>query len=110
MTHESGSEPGRFIEITIVLEREGSQWVSRCPELGTASCGDSMDEARENIREAVEVHLDALTHLGTLEHVLREKGLTLRTLEEGGQPLFSHLVLDIDPRIESFATRTLVQA
>ena len=34
-------------------EREGDGYVSLCPELDIASQGDTIEEARENLREAI---------------------------------------------------------
>ena len=39
-------------------------WCSSCPELGTATCGDTEGEAIRNIKEAIEVQLDAMRELG----------------------------------------------
>ena len=47
------------LPFTAVLEREGSGFVSLCPELDIASQGDSMDEAMANLKEAVEGFLEA---------------------------------------------------
>lgn len=40
-------------QITVVIDREGDGYVSLCPELDIASQGDSVDEARENLQEAI---------------------------------------------------------
>lgn len=45
--------------LTAVIEREGDGYVSLCPELDIASQGDSVDEARANLLEAVEGFLEA---------------------------------------------------
>jgi predicted RNase H-like HicB family nuclease len=42
-------------QITVIIEREGDGYVSLCPELDIASQGDSVEEARENLREAIEL-------------------------------------------------------
>ncbi len=43
---------------TAIIEREGSGYVSLCPELDIASQGDTIEEARENLREALELFLE----------------------------------------------------
>lgn len=43
---------------TAVVWKETEGYVSKCPELGVASCGDSFDEAVANLREAVELYLE----------------------------------------------------
>lgn len=42
-------------QLTAIIEREGSGYVALCPELDIASQGDSIEEARANLREAVEL-------------------------------------------------------
>lgn len=44
--------------LTAIIEREGSGYVALCPELDIASQGDSIEQARENLREAVELFLE----------------------------------------------------
>lgn len=43
---------------TAVIEREGDGYVALCPELDVASQGNSVDEARANLVEAVELFLE----------------------------------------------------
>lgn len=45
-------------QMTAIIEREGSGYVSFCPELDIASQGDSVHEARENLREALELFFE----------------------------------------------------
>lgn len=40
-------------QMTAIIEREGSDYVSFCPELDIANQGDTIQEARENLREAL---------------------------------------------------------
>jgi predicted RNase H-like HicB family nuclease len=44
--------------ITAIIEREGDGYVSLCPELDIASQGDTVEEARDNLREAVELFFE----------------------------------------------------
>jgi predicted RNase H-like HicB family nuclease len=41
-----------------IIEREGDGYVSLCPELDVASQGDTIEEARNNLAEAVELFLE----------------------------------------------------
>lgn len=41
-------------KLTAVIEREGDVYVALCPELDIASQGDTVDEARANLVEALE--------------------------------------------------------
>jgi predicted RNase H-like HicB family nuclease len=44
--------------LTAIIEREDKGFVALCPELDVASQGDSIEEARNNLREAVELFLE----------------------------------------------------
>ena len=43
---------------TAVIEREGDGYVSLCPEFDIASQGDSVEEAKANLTEAIELFLE----------------------------------------------------
>ena len=40
-------------KLTAIIEREGDGFVALCPELDVASQGDTIDEARKNLQEAL---------------------------------------------------------
>ena len=48
-------------------EKEG--YVSKCPELGVASAGDSVEEALQNLQEAVELYIENARELGMLSEI-----------------------------------------
>lgn len=43
---------------TAVIEREDDGYVSLCPELDVASQGDTIEEARKNLAEAIGLFLE----------------------------------------------------
>jgi predicted RNase H-like HicB family nuclease len=43
---------------TAIVEREGDGYVSLCPELDIASQGDTVEEARDNLKEALELFFE----------------------------------------------------
>ena len=45
-------------EITAIIEREGDGYVALCPELDIAGQGDTVESARRNLIEAVELFLE----------------------------------------------------
>lgn len=45
-------------KLTAIIEREGNGYVSLCPELDIASQGDSIEEARKNLQEALELFFE----------------------------------------------------
>lgn len=45
-------------QLTAIIEREGDGFVSLCPELDIASQGNSVENARDNLREAIELFIE----------------------------------------------------
>jgi len=45
-------------ELTAIMEREGEGYVSLCPEVDIASQGDTIEAARKNLQEAVELFFE----------------------------------------------------
>jgi predicted RNase H-like HicB family nuclease len=45
-------------QLTAIIEREDDSYVSLCPELDIASQGDTIEEARKNLREALELFFE----------------------------------------------------
>ncbi len=48
----------KVLQLTAVIEREGAGYVSTCQELDIVSQGDTVEEARVNLVEAVEGFLE----------------------------------------------------
>jgi len=46
------------MKLTAIIEREGDGYVSLCPELDIASQGDRVEQARDNLREALELFFE----------------------------------------------------
>ena len=46
------------MKFTAIIEREGDGYVSLCPELEIASQGESIEQARDNLREALELFFE----------------------------------------------------
>jgi len=66
----------RIYEYMAVVWKEEEGYVSKCPELGVASCGDSFDEAVKNLKEAVDLYLENAKELGIFADV--EESLTAK--------------------------------
>ena len=43
---------------TAIIEREGNGYVALCPELDIASQGDTIEGARDNLQEALELFFE----------------------------------------------------
>lgn len=46
-------------QLTAIIEREGDMYVALCPEFDIASQGESIETARTNLKEAVELFLES---------------------------------------------------
>lgn len=46
-------------QLTAIIEREGDGYVALCPELDIASQGDSIEGAKNNLQEAVQLFFEA---------------------------------------------------
>ena len=46
------------MKLTAIIQREGDGYVSLCPELDIASQGNSVEEAKNNLQEALELFFE----------------------------------------------------
>jgi predicted RNase H-like HicB family nuclease len=46
------------MKLTAIIEKEGIGYVSLCPELDIASQGDTVEFARDNLKEALELFFE----------------------------------------------------
>ncbi len=44
--------------LTAIIHKEEDMYVANCPEIGTVSQGQTIEEAVENLREATELYLE----------------------------------------------------
>ena len=47
------------MKLTAIIEREGDGYVALCPELDIASQGNSVEESRDNLKEALELFFES---------------------------------------------------
>jgi len=45
-------------QLTAIIEKENDGYVSLCPEVDVASQGETVDEARANLKEALELFFE----------------------------------------------------
>ena len=62
------------INITIEIWQKGKWYVARCPELDFISQGQSPDEAKRNLQEVIQIQIEEMESLGTLEDYFQECG------------------------------------
>jgi len=70
-------------QFTALIEREGTGYVALCPELDVASQGNTIEEARSNVVEALELFLEAADPR-EIEERLRSEVLVTRVEVEVG--------------------------
>lgn len=59
-------------DFDMVVFREGEAYVAYCPELDLSSCGQNIDQARENLKTAVRLFVEEAEKMGTLDRILQE--------------------------------------
>ena len=63
-----------ILKLTEELWKEGNMYVSYCPELDIASCGESIEQAKKNLKEVISINLEEAQKMGTFEKLLEEAG------------------------------------
>jgi len=64
-----------LLGISVKEETEGGYSVV-CTDLDIASQGETVEEAKKNIREAVELYIESAEDLGIIDEVLEKVGVT----------------------------------
>jgi len=62
--------------LTAIIEREDDGYVSSCPEFDIASQGTSIEQARDNLKEAIELFLESASEQEILERLHNEVLIT----------------------------------
>lgn len=65
-----------------IIKKEKGSYVIFCPGFGVYSQGETIEEAKANLTEAVELYLESAKELGILEEVLEEAGVESEDLKE----------------------------
>jgi predicted RNase H-like HicB family nuclease len=61
----------------LAADTEAGGYVAYSPSFGVMSQGETLDEARENLVEAVHLFLESCYERGTLDQALKELGFTV---------------------------------
>lgn len=62
------------IGFTVRIFKEGETFVAHVPELNVSSCGDTAEEARRMIGEAMTLFIETAKDAGTLDEILTGAG------------------------------------
>lgn len=63
-------------KLTAIIEREDDMYVALCPELDIASQGNSIESARDNLQEAIELFFETASPEETKERLHGEIFIT----------------------------------
>jgi len=62
--------------LTAVIDREGDGFVAQCPEVDVASQGDTIEQARTNLQEALELFFETASEAEIAERLHGEVYVT----------------------------------
>jgi len=76
MAEKSSSEFKKVVlKVPYIVKRETGGFVVECVDLNIVTQGDTLKEARKNIREAIELHFKSAFELGMLDDELEKLGI-----------------------------------
>lgn len=61
-------------KLSVVFFKENGKFVAYCPALDLSSCGNTFEQAKDRIAEAVDIFLQETIKMGTLEDILQDCG------------------------------------
>ena len=64
------------LSVRIEVFKESDVYVAVSPELNVSSFGETIEDARMSVKEAIEAFLEECEVMGTLEEVLEESGFS----------------------------------
>jgi len=80
-------------KLTAIIEKKGNGYVALCPELDIASQGDTVEQARDNLKEVLELFYETASKdeiesrlldeikIGTLQSIIRQSSIPRTELE-----------------------------
>ena len=66
----------QYIIVTHIIKKENDQYVATCPEFDVSSFGETVEEANDNLREAVALYLEGIGDLNICDQIFKEKSIT----------------------------------
>jgi hypothetical protein len=63
------------IRLTEEIWKEGNMYVSYCPELDIAACGENVQQSKDNLKEVILINLEETKKMGTFDEFLRERDI-----------------------------------
>ena len=69
----------QYIIVTHVIKKEDDQYVATCPEFDVSSFGETVEEANDNLKEAISLYLEGIEELKVRDQIFKEKSITTYT-------------------------------
>ncbi len=65
------------ISVRIEVFKEGDIYIALSPELNVSSFGETIEDAKKSVKEAIEAFVEECQNMGTLEDILEESGFSI---------------------------------
>jgi len=65
---------GYQAKLSVVFFKENGKFVAYCPVLDLSSCGNTFEQAKDRLTEALDIFLRETIKMGTLDDVLQDCG------------------------------------
>ena len=72
-----------YVQLTYRFEKEGTEWVGTCIELGTSTFGRSLKRVKRDLEQMVIEYLNVLEEDGTRERIFRENNISMQEAPVG---------------------------
>jgi Uncharacterised protein family (UPF0150). len=59
------------IRLTEEIWKEGNMYVSYCPELDIAACGENVQQSKDNLKEVILINLEETKKMGTFDELIK---------------------------------------
>ena len=69
--------------LTAIIEKEEEMYVATCPEIDIASQGNSIEEAKKNLQEAIELFFETASETEVTRRLHNDIFITRLTIEVG---------------------------
>lgn len=64
-----------YIRLTNIITKEEKMFFSHCPELDIGSQGETVEEANNNLKDAIILYLNTIKELGTRKEIFKKKNI-----------------------------------
>ena len=78
--------PDYVFHLTFEFQKDKSQWVGVCLELGTPAQSDTLEQVGVELREAVELQLNEVDRLCDIHDYLKDYGVRIVPIEAATSP------------------------